>query len=198
MPSPIGHALAGIATVWVVDLVPGNRAWRSVPGSSPWYQRAGGGLSLLCAGLGAAPDLDLATATHRTATHSFTAVLCVGAVAAAVAAKTDRPAVRIAIMCAAAYGSHLLLDWLGTDQYFPYGLQLLWPFSRHWFISGWDVFRQTNAKHIFTYEPMVTNLRAIIQELAILGPIAVALWLLRVRALAGLAPQGTRRHLPPQ
>src|SRR5471030_1112459 len=85
MPSPIGHALAGIAAAWAVDLVPGDRAWRTAEADAPFYLRAGDGLTLLCAGLGAAPDLDLAFAVHRTMTHSVTAVLVVGLVAAAVA-----------------------------------------------------------------------------------------------------------------
>ena len=83
--------------------------------------RAGDGLTLLCAGLGAAPDLDLAFVAHRTVTHSIGAVVVVTVLAAAFAATSRRPIVRIASMCAAAYGSHLLLDWLGADYYPPRG-----------------------------------------------------------------------------
>ena len=198
MPSPIGHALAGIAAAWSADLIPGDRARRTAPPASPWYRRAGDGLTLLCAGLAAAPDLDLAFAAHRTMTHSFVAVAFVGLLAAAVAANGRRPVTRIALMCAAAYGSHLLLDWLGTDNYPPRGIQLMWPFSREWYISDLDVFRQTARLRIFTHGPMMTNLRAVLQEIAILGPIVAALWLVRVKALAGLAPQVTGRDHPPQ
>ena len=195
MPSPIGHALAGIAVAWTSDLVPGAR--RMVPGTGTWYLRAGGDLTLLCAGLAAAPDLDLAFAAHRTMTHSLCAAACVGLLAAAIAADTRRPIARIALMCAAAYGSHLLLDWLGADDYPPRGIQALWPISREWFISNADVFRQTARQEIFTRPVILKNVQAIVQELAILGPIVVGLWLIRVRALAGLAPQVTRRdHLP--
>jgi membrane-bound metal-dependent hydrolase YbcI (DUF457 family) len=45
-------------------------------------------LTLLCAGLAAAPDLDLAFVAHRTVTHSLFAVCVVGLVAAVVAAST--------------------------------------------------------------------------------------------------------------
>jgi hypothetical protein len=38
---------------------------------------------------------------------------------------------------------------------------------------------------------MLTNVRAIVQELAILGPIAVAVWLARAKALGRLAPLAT-------
>jgi membrane-bound metal-dependent hydrolase YbcI (DUF457 family) len=201
MPSPIGHALAGIAVAWSADLVPGDRAWRATRGPSvadtggqrSWFQRAGGRLTLLCAGLGAAPDLDLLyPGHHRSFTHGIAAVLCVGLIAAVFAANTRRPVARVAIMCTAAYASHLLLDWLGVDQYPPYGLQLLWPFSRRWFISGLDVFRQTELRRFWMPGPIATNVRAISRELAILGSIAAALWLIRIKALAGLAPQARR------
>ena len=60
MPSPIGHALGRIAVAWAADLVPGDRAWRIAPARRRrGYRRAGGALTLVCAGLGAAPDLDL-------------------------------------------------------------------------------------------------------------------------------------------
>jgi len=198
MPSPIGHALAGLAAAWTADLIPGDRAWRTAPATAPFYLRAGDGLTLLCAGLGAAPDLDLAFIAHRTVTHSIGAVFFVGLFAAALAANAKRPIARIALMCAAAYGSHLFLDWLGTDFYPPRGIQLMWPINSEWYISGIDVFRQTARLRVFTHGPMMTNIRAVLQEIAILGPTVVALWLVRVKALAGLAPQVTRRDHPPQ
>ena len=131
-------------------------------------------------------------------THSIGAVLFVGLFAAALAANARRPIARVALMCAAAYGSHLLLDWLGTDFYPPRGIQLLWPINSDWYISGTDVFRQTARLHLFTRPVIMTNLRAIVQEIAILGPTVVALWLVRVKALAGLAPQVARRDHPAQ
>ena len=223
MSSPIGHALAGIAVAWAADLIPGDRAWRTAPAAAPWYLRAGDGLTLLCAGLGAAPDVDLLFVAHRTVTHSIGAVLFVGLFAALGArlwspyrppgspasrgticefgpftASARRPIARTALMCAAAYASHLLVDWLGADSYPPLGIQALWPITREWYISGTDVFRQTERFHIFTRPAIMTNLRAIVQEMAILGPIVVALWLVRVKALAGLAPQLARRDHPAQ
>jgi membrane-bound metal-dependent hydrolase YbcI (DUF457 family) len=205
MPSPIGHALAGVAVAWTADLIPGDRAWRTVPGTGTWhqsyqqwYQRAGGNLTLLCAGLGAAPDLDLAFAAHRTVTHSVGAVVFIGLFAAALAANARRPIARVTLMCAAAYGSHLLLDWLGADYYPPRGIQALWPINREWYISDTDVFRQTARLHLFTQPVILTNVRAIVQELSILLPVVALLWLVRVKALAGLAPEVAGRHHPAQ
>src|SRR5262245_36845496 len=83
MPSPLGHMLAGLAVAWGADLVPGRRAWRTAPPRGPWYERAGDGLTVACALLAAAPDLDLLLATHRSFTHSVTAGVTVGLVAAA-------------------------------------------------------------------------------------------------------------------
>lgn len=198
MPSPIGHALAGLAAAWAADLVPGDRSWRTAPASASWLRRAGNGLTLTCVGLGAAPDLDHLFAAHRTVTHSIGAVALVGVAAAAVAANAHRPVARITAMCAAAYSTHLLLDWLGVDMYPPRGLQLLWPFSSEWFISGLDIFRQTARQQLLTLPIIRKNALAILQEIAILGPIVIGLWLVRVKALAALAPEVPRRDHAPQ
>lgn len=198
MPSPIGHALAGVAAAWMADLVPGRRSWRTAPDGASWVARAGNGLTLICAGLAASPDLDLLFAGHRTATHSIGALFVVGVVIAAIAAAAGRPFRRVGWMCAAAYGTHLLLDWLGTDSTNPRGLQLLWPVARDWYISDWNVFRQTERQHLLTGEVIRTNVLAIAQELAIFVPMLAALWLIRVKALAGLATEMSRRDHAPQ
>ena len=195
MPSPFGHSLAGLAVAWAADLLPGDRAWRAAPASASWYRRAGNGLTAACAVLAMAPDLDLAFTRHRTYTHSVGAVVIVGLVAALIAKKARS---RVALMCAAAYASHLLLDWLGVDLYPPLGLQALWPFDSGWYISGLDWFRQTRREQLFTWPVIEQNLRAIAQERAILVPIAAALWLVRVKSLAGLAPEQARGDHPAQ
>jgi membrane-bound metal-dependent hydrolase YbcI (DUF457 family) len=184
--------MAGIAAAWTADLIPGQRDWRVVPESASRFRRAGGGLTLICAGLGAAPDLDLMFASHRTVTHSLGALLFVWLFAAAMAAHAERPIVRVSLMCAAAYATHLLLDLLGADTFPPRGIEVLWPFSHEWYISGIDVFRQTARQKFLTAPSMLLNLRAIVQELAILGPTLVALWLVRVKALTGLSSEVTR------
>jgi membrane-bound metal-dependent hydrolase YbcI (DUF457 family) len=193
MPSPIGHALAGVAAAWLADLVPGNRGWRTGPAALSWYRRAGNGLTVTCAVLAAAPDLDLLFGTHRTVTHSITAVGVVALVAAATAAYAERPVVRVAAMCAAAYGTHLFLDWLGADNYPPRGIQLLWPFSQSWYISDADVFPQTARQEMFSAPSIMKNVRAIAQEMVILWPVVAALWLVRVKALSGLSSDVARR-----
>ena len=180
MPSPIGHALAGVATAWTIT------------------PRADRRLLLAAATLAALPDIDLVhPAWHRAVTHSIGCVLLVTIITAAVTGwVTRRIAWRVTLVCGAAYASHLLLDWLAADYFPPYGIRALWPFDDGWYISGVEVFRQTARLHLFTLPVLVQNARAIAQEIAILGPIVYLLWLVRVKPAARLAPEMTRRNHP--
>lgn len=194
MPSPIGHALGGVAAAWLVDLVPGRRERRSAPPAASWFKRSGDGLTLVCAALAIVPDLDLLLRGHRMMTHGVGAAVLVGLLAAAIAAHASLSVLRVAVMCAVAYGTHLLLDWLAVDTFWPYGIQLLWPFSQTWFISGWDLFAQTERSHLMTLPAIRQNVAAIAREIAILGPLVVLLWRLRATALAELASEPPRGH----
>jgi membrane-bound metal-dependent hydrolase YbcI (DUF457 family) len=199
MATPIGHALAGIAVAWGADLLPGARPRRPQPSSASWYDRAGGGLTLTCALLAAAPDLDLfVSRLHRTVTHSFLAVAVVAIVAALVATRKRLPVARVVLMCSAAWGTHLLLDWFAVDKSVPSGIQLLWPFDGRWFISGWDIFRGTERRNLFSAATMKIDAAAIAQDLAILVPILAVLWLVREKAAARLSSQLSRGNHPPQ
>lgn len=201
MPSPIGHAVAGCAVVWGADLMDRR------PSSAR--------LALAAAVLATLPDLDLAVSHfHRSATHSVTAVALVFIIAAAVTGQVShlraarlggpgRPGAdggapwRIAAICAAAYATHLLLDWMAADYFPPAGIQVFWPISRHFFISGWDVFDQTERLHLLRPATMDQNLRAIAKELVLLAPIALGLWLVRIKTVPRLPSQLTRGHHPP-
>ncbi len=201
MPSPVGHALAGVAAAWTADLIPGRRAWRTAGPSASFFARAGGGLTLLCAALGALPDLDLVLSRHRAITHSVGAILVVSIIAIGVTGWVTRSRpmiVRVTLMCAAAYGSHLLLDWLGVDTRMPYGLQALWPFGDNWYISGLDLFPQTERREFFSMAALRINLFATAYEAAVLLPVLAVLWLVRVKALAGLATEKSAGHHPSQ
>jgi LexA-binding, inner membrane-associated putative hydrolase len=190
MPSPIGHMLAGAAVAWTADLVPGDRAWRTAPAAASWYRRAGDGLTLACGVLGALADLDLVVPrTHRMFTHSIGAVGVVLLAAAVLSVAAHRPVARVAAMCATAYGSHLLLDWLAVDNFPPRGIQLWWPMTDTWYISDLDLFWQTARNNLFASESLRLNAIAIAGELASLVPILAGLWLVRVKALAGFASE---------
>ena len=194
MPSPLGHALAGLATAWSADAV-------TRPSGLPLTTAAsmGGPLAAWCVLLAAIPDADLLFHTHRSVTHSVTAVALVTIVSAAVTGwVTRRPPWRIALTCGCAYATHLLLDWLAADTYFPYGLQILWPFSRTWFISGLDLFPRTERQHLLSARTIQINLTAMAWETAILLPIVAVILLVRIKALAGFASKVTGGHHPPQ
>jgi len=113
------------------------------------------------------------------ATHSLFAMLLVFMIAAAVTGQVTRW--RTATLCAAAYGSHLLLDWLGADNMPPRGIQLFWPISGRWFISNLDIFRETARQHFLTPAIIRQNAIAVAQEIAIMAPIVALLWWARRR-----------------
>ena len=92
-------------------------------------------------------------------------------------------------MCGGAYATHLLLDWLAADPYWPYGIQIFWPFNDAWYLSGVNLFPGTERLHVFSFRTMRINLLAMAWETAILFPLVVLLWLVRVKALARLAPE---------
>ena len=199
MPSPFGHALAGVAAAWTADLLPGRREGRVAASTASWFSRAGGGLTAICLGLAVVPDVDLAFQAHRSWTHSVTAVAIVTIIAAGVTAwVTRRPAWRVALTCGGAYATHLVLDWLAADTFLPYGIQVLWPFSHAWYISGLDLFPPTGRQNLLSERTIRINAIAMATEAVALLPIVVGLWLVRVKALAGLASKLPGRDHSPQ
>ena len=178
MPSPIGHVLAGASVVWAADAID--------------RRRSSARLVAACVLLAALPDLDLVLpGHHRSFTHSVTAVLLVLIVSAAVTERVNRW--RIALICAAAYATHLLLDWLGADTLAPIGLQAFWPFSDRFFVSGLEVFAQTERRNPFSGPTIVQNLWTAAREVMIVGPVAAVLWLVRIKALARFPTEVARR-----
>ncbi len=173
MPSPIGHALGGVAAAWSAERIPRGEPTRPISTR----------LTLACAALGAAPDLDLLVpGLHRTVTHSVGAIGIVIIVAAGVTGWVTRKSgwktsavVRIAAICGAAYASHILLDWLGSDTNPPFGIQALWPFSHQWFIARWTIFPMTERRSFFSLAALTTNVKAVGTEALILGPVTLAL-----------------------
>lgn len=170
MPSPVGHLLAGSAIALIAQRAASRP--RDVPRQM-----------ILCAALAALPDADLLIpATHRTITHSITSIPVIFILATLVTGwVTGRSGWRLGLLCATAWASHIPLDWFGADLNPPSGIQLLWPVSDHWFISGIDLFASTERRGVLTPAAMITNARAAVQELVILGPVVVWLWLWRRR-----------------
>ena len=160
MASPIGHALAGYAAG---VLVAGREEGRT---TFPANTRD---RILLFAGLACLPDVDFLFGAHSMYTHSIGAVLAV-AVAAAVA---FRPVWRLVAACGVAYGSHLLLDWLGNDTSPPIGIMALWPFDNGYYQIPVPIFMPVSRRYwlpnFWQY-----NLLVIAIEVALFGTLALA------------------------
>ena len=144
MPSPIGHALGGIAVAWGV--VP-RRNWNA---------------AVVLAAVALAPDLDLLVGDHRGISHSLGAAVVAGALASVAAAlrKGVRPgsdpfstpregvrpgsdpffAARWGAAVALAWTSHVFLDWLSNDTRPPIGVMALWPVTRDYYKAAIEIF----------------------------------------------------------
>src|SRR4029450_8202348 len=200
MPSPLGRARGARAEGWGSDLVPGRRSPGTAPANASFFSRSGGWLTVGCIGLAVLPDLDLASESHRSFSHSIGAVIVVtiitGAVTGWVTRRTGHRTssglsiARVAAICGLAYATHLLLDWLAVDTRPPFGLQALWPFSNDYYLSGPNLFPRTERRALLSTSTFRTNLIAFVWELAIMLPIVVLLWRGRAKDLAPRGPGG--------
>ncbi len=78
---------------------------------------------------------------------------------------------RLALACAAAYASHVLLDWLGRDSSPPIGIMALWPVSRDYFESAFHVFMPISRRYEQGWTLVFQNALAFCLEMIILIPI---------------------------
>ena len=153
MPSPVGHALGGIAAGW--DTAP-RHTWRT---------------AAFLAMAAAAPDLDLLLHDHRGVSHSVGAA-CLAGLAGWLVTRRPRWGAAIAL----AWLSHVGLDWLSNDTRPPVGIMALWPFSHQYFKAAFEVFPAVSRRY-WLAEFWVYNLKAAAIEVLVLGPIAAAvLW----------------------
>ena len=89
-------------------------------------------------------------------------------------------ALRFAGAVMAAYASHTLLDWLGTDSSPPIGIMALWPFSSEYYESHLHLFRAISRRY-WLQEFWTSNARALAGELAILLPVIALVFFVRRR-----------------
>jgi len=154
VPSPVGHALGGIAVGW--GIAP-RRDWRA---------------AAVLAVVAVAPDLDLLVGDHRGFSHSVGAACIAGAIAWVI---TRRP--RWGAAVAIAWASHVLLDWMSHDTRPPIGVMAFWPLTRDYYKSSLDVFPAVSRRY-WLAEFWVYNLKALLVEFVILAPIAaIVVWL---------------------
>ena len=184
MPSPLGHALGGLAAGCAL------RPFTEADARTGILRRYGPWFALL----GMLPDVDLLFSVHRGPTHSLGAALIVGLAALALTRRR-----RLAVAAACAYASHVLLDWLGADTSVPVGVMALWPLGREHYQSSVEVFDSVWRRNE-TPDFWIHNVKAVAKELAILLPLVFVAWRFavrqpRVRTAAGLDPIGAKPPL---
>jgi membrane-bound metal-dependent hydrolase YbcI (DUF457 family) len=143
VPSPVGHALGGLIVGEII-----------APSAL-----------LVCAVAGMAPDLDFAWGRHNMETHSLGAALWAGLV---VLLWTRKP--RLAIAVTLAWSSHVLFDWLGSDDTPPLGVMAFWPLTTDFYFANAFVFEAISRRY-WLDNFLTHNAWAVITEVAILGPL---------------------------
>jgi hypothetical protein len=153
VPSPVGHALGGLIVGEVL-----------APSAL-----------ILCAVAGALPDIDFAWGGHNRQTHSLGAAIIAGLV---VFAWKRSP--RLAIAVTLSWASHVLFDWLGSDDTPPLGVMALWPLNSNFYFADAYVFDAISRR--YWLDNFIThNAWAVMKEIVILGPIAFIAFRWRVR-----------------
>jgi len=170
MPSPVGHALAGLTVHMLaardpIDLYDRRRA-------------------ALIVGAALAPDVDLlfrfvdGRNHHNHETHSVGCALMAG-IAAFLAAKVwrwGRPA-NLGVGAALAWGSHVLLDYLNRDTMPPIGIMALWPFDDGFYKVPWPLF--LDIGRTLSWATVRHDALAAAWEVAVLSPLLLGVWWLR-------------------
>jgi membrane-bound metal-dependent hydrolase YbcI (DUF457 family) len=193
MPTPVGHALGGAIVALALGAGAAGRAgkgmWQMSSGnlrnSHPPYQPH---LPYLpCAIAACLPDLDFLWGRHNMETHSVGFAALIGLLVFA-----WRRDARLALACALAACSHVLFDWLGSDDFPPLGVMALWPLTSQFYFADAFIFEAISRRY---WLPgfVQHNVLAVLREIAILGPIAGALWWWRVKR-KGHRDTETRRN----
>jgi len=170
MCTPIGHTLLGYGIARNHSIFKDQKGWLLILAI------------LIFANL---PDVDYLFGAlsgfpnryHQTWTHSLVFVLCVSFLTG-VGYKTVRHTFswKVPMIVFLILTSHLVLDMLGNDTRYPYGIQLFWPFSKSHILSPITVFRGINKaseNHRFLQALFCWgNLKTVGLEVLILGPVA--------------------------
>jgi membrane-bound metal-dependent hydrolase YbcI (DUF457 family) len=175
MPSPVGHALAGL-TVHVLSAR--DRAERTD------MRRA-----VLMVAAATAADLDLmfrfidGRNHHQAETHSIGAAALAALVVWALGrlAGWMRPGA-LGVWAGVAWLTHLLLDYLGRDTHPPIGIMALWPLESGYHKAPWPIF--LDIGRTLEWVTVRHDALAVAWEIVLLGPVLLASWRLRARAEA--------------
>jgi membrane-bound metal-dependent hydrolase YbcI (DUF457 family) len=170
MPSPIGHTLGALTLGWMVERPPVDRRLL-------WWRVAA------LAAISVAPDLDLLIGRHTRETHSIGAAFIAASLLAwwrptLLASSRGRTWLAVFLV----WLSHPLFDILSPDGTAPFGVMLFWPFSTEHYTTGLFVLYPINRRWWMGFEQFVVhNVVAVVRELALLGPIAAAVWVWKRR-----------------
>lgn len=185
MPTPVGHAIGGLAVYAVTREKPLKEDLT---------------FAAVCMGVSLIPDLDLVIGPfagrsyHHYFSHSLGFAALFGVAVYLLARALDRPRpLRDAGVLFAVYLSHIFLDILGKDTTPPFGVQLLWPFSDAFYMSPLiifdEVWRGTVGRLLGLH-----NWLTVVREMVILVPLCAVLWWWRNRFSNRLSsPVGLRR-----
>ena len=178
MPSPLGHALGGVICAVLLGGGPPSVPRRPF---GQWLRHP-----VVVASLAAVvPDLDFLWGRHNMETHSLGAAVLAGLVVLAITGGRRR---RLALIVTAAWASHVLFDWLGSDDTPPLGVMALWPLNSNFYFADAYVFEAISRRYwldnFFTH-----NAWAVIKEMLILGPLAALAWWFGRRSLRRRAPE---------
>lgn len=133
------------------------------------------------------PDLDFAWGRHNMETHSLGAAVLAG-LAVLVYNRGKNP--RLALAVTLAWSTHVLFDWLGSDDTPPLGVMALWPLNSTFYFADAFVFEAISRRYwLPNFVPH--NAWAVIKETLILGPPTLLLIALRWRARRRSRPPGT-------
>jgi membrane-bound metal-dependent hydrolase YbcI (DUF457 family) len=175
MPSPVGHALAGL-TVHVLSARDGA-------------ERKSLGRAALLVAAATAPDLDLlfrfvdGRNHHQAETHSIGAAALAALVVWVVARLRRRPRpAALGLAAGGAWLSHVLLDYVGQDTHPPIGILALWPFESGFHKHPWILF--LDIGRTLDWATVRHDALAVAWEILLLAPVLLASWRLRARAEA--------------
>lgn len=176
MPTPIGHSLAGLATL----------ALGKKNSAKPTRENLEWAALLVAASV--APDLDfihwtgegmtLTARYHHGFTHSIGFAICVGAAVGLWARlRGSGEALRAFALVTIAYSLHVFLDLLNVDSYPANGIGLpaFWPLTGEYYIIG--VMGGIDRSDPLT----IRTLKTLAYELFFFGPITLAAFVLRIK-----------------
>jgi len=167
--TPVGHSLLGGAIL-----------------KSGAGKRSGSVLLLIMAVLAYSnlPDIDLffgalrgnPNLVHHQWTHSLFFCLSAGMVSGLVYGIAGKKnGVKTGLLLSLILISHLLLDMLTKDSSNPFGIQLLWPVSRHYFIFPFtplpDVYKASSNDAFFRTLFSMHNLKTVGVEIVVCAPL---------------------------